>query len=308
MRPNKTSLTILISAALAGAAICCYAQQGAFAPGGPQGPQRAGGQRFGAPMQAMRGGPMGPVDPTRTHVMELLQRAEVRSDLHLDIKQKAALDNLDANAPVEIQNRLREQFRNTDVQSIRSLPQEEQRAKLQELAQANRAQVMAEMQAWQGELTEKVKAILRPGQVKRLNEIDLQYRGVLSLTDSKVAELLKVSNEHRTEIGKIYGDFQSAQQQLMQDFVQKMRDSGAFGGPGGAQGARQGGRQSGFNPQEFQARMQPVQQKIEAQKKEAEEKVNALLSAEEKQAWAAAQGEKITFRKDVIPNGPRGNF
>src|SRR5258708_14439064 len=151
----------------------------------------------------------------------------------------------------EIRDKMRKQFQSSDLQAIRNLPQEEQRAKMQAFMEANRAQMMAEMQAWQGELNEKVKAILRPAQIKRLGELDLQYRGPLALADQKIANQVKLSGEHKSEIAKIYGDFQGAQQQQMQEFFQKMRENGAAAGQGGRQGAG-GGTSGGFNPQDFQ--------------------------------------------------------
>jgi len=294
MRFSITIKSAFLSAILAGAAISALAQPAA--------------QGFAAPNQGFQGrmgGMGGGVNPLQSHAMELIrpERTDVRSELHLDIKQKAALDELMNNSQSEIQNRVRQQFQSPELQAIRNLPQDQQRAKMQEFMQANRAQMMADMQAWQGELNEKVKAILRPPQIKRLGELDLQYRGPFSLADQKIAKQVNLSDEHKAEIAKIYGDFQAYQQQQMQEFFQKMRENGAAAGQGGQQGARRG-----FNPQDFQNQMQPVTQKIEAQKKEAEAKVLALLSPEEKQAWVAVIGEKFTFRKDIVPNGPRGNF
>jgi hypothetical protein len=292
MRLRYTVTSAFMSGVIVGIAVTSFAQAG------QQGNLQPA---FGGRFAGMGGG----VNPLQSHAMELIQpaRTDVRSELHLDIKQKAALDELMYNSQAEIRERTRRQFQSPDLQSIRNLPQDQQRQKLQEFMQNNRAQMMADMQAWQGELTEKVKAILRPGQIKRLAELDLQYRGALALADQKVADPLKLSAEHKSEIAKIVGDFQGAQQEQMQAFFQKMRDSAGTPDQGAQQRAR-----GGFNPQDMQARMQPVLQKIESQKKEAEEKVVALLSPEEKQAWTAALGEKFTFRKDINPNGPRGNF
>lgn len=274
-----------------------------MAPAPAQGPP----QGFAAQGLMRGGGMMGTVDPMRSHAMELLQpaRTDVRSELHLDIKQKAALDELMDSSRNEMRERMRKQFQSPELDAIRKLPQEEQRARMQEFMQANRAQMMAEQQAWQGELTEKVKAILRPTQIKRMGELDLQYRGVFALTDQKIAEQAKITQEHQGDIAKLYGDFQSSQQQLVQEVFQKMREE--FTSGQGAQTGQQG-RRPAFNPQEMQNRMQPVMRKIEAQKKEAEEKALAVLSPEEKQGWAALQGEKFTFRKEIVTNGPRGNF
>src|SRR5947207_91881 len=96
---------------------------------GAQAPQ--GGQGFAGQGLMRGGGMMNTVNPTQSHAMELLQRQEVRSDLHLDVKQKAALDELMNSSQTDLQERMRKQFQSPELQAIRKLPQDEQRAKMQ---------------------------------------------------------------------------------------------------------------------------------------------------------------------------------
>src|SRR5258707_9566159 len=136
MRFNMTIKSTILSTILAGATVSCWAQAGQ----GPQG--------FAAPaFQGRMGGMAGGVNPIQSHAMELIrpERTDVRSEIHLDIKQKAALDELMNNSQSEIQNKMRQQFQSPELQAIRNLPQDQQRAKMQEFMQANRAQMMADM-------------------------------------------------------------------------------------------------------------------------------------------------------------------
>src|SRR5262249_35274846 len=155
-------------------------------------------------------------------------------------------------------------------------------AKLQELGATMRSQ----MQQFQGELTKRVEEILRPNQIARLHELDLQHRGPLALADPKVAEEAQISQEHRVAIMKINGDYQSKVQELMQEFMADMRERGLGPGAAGAPPAP-GVRTAQTAPQDFQAMFAPVQKKIDPMKKEAGEKAIAVLDEEEKKRWIA---------------------
>ena len=75
-----------------------------------------GGQGFAGQGLMRGGGMMNTVNPTQSHAMELLQRQEVRSDLHLDVKQKAALDELMNSSQTDLQERMRKQFQSPELQ------------------------------------------------------------------------------------------------------------------------------------------------------------------------------------------------
>jgi hypothetical protein len=156
--------------------------------------------------------------------------------------------------------------------------------------QAMQGKVQAAMETFQGELTDKVKKILKPEQMTRLHQLDLQKRGALSLNDPKVADELKLSPESRAAIAKIAADYQATVGKTMQE---------AF------QGAAQNGNlQRGQGP-DISNKLSPLRKALDAAKKDAEEKIVAALTPEEKATWTAAQGDPFKFRPDVIPQ--RGN-
>jgi hypothetical protein len=223
--------------------------------------------------------------------MGLLARPEVQSEIHLDLRQKAALAELQGAAPAQMREQMRQ-----NMQQLQGLTPEQRTAKLQELGATLRAQT----QQMQGELTKKVEEILRPNQIARLHELDLQYRGAVALADAKVAEDAKISPEHRVSIAKINGDYQAKVQELVQEFMADMRDRGVGpGNPPGAGPAPGQRRVSQAGPADFQSMFAPVQKKIDVLKKDADEKALAALDDEEKKRWTALQGEPFTFRKDT---------
>ena len=57
--------------------------------------------------------------------------------------------------------------------------------------------------------------ILTPKQRKRLNEIDLRWRGPLSLVDPKVADQAAIGADDKKKAQDAYKEFTDARQKLM---------------------------------------------------------------------------------------------
>jgi hypothetical protein len=252
---------------------------GTATPAGAQGPGggfgRGGGMGFG-------GGPMGGNNPLQSNPMGLLQRVEVQKELGLSVRQKEQITELQTGSRDLARQRMGQVFQGQDFRNMRNLSPEERRAKMQEL----QPQIQSAMAAFQGELNDKMKEILKPEQMTRLHQLDLRRRGPLSLADAKVADEIKLTPANRTEVAKIVADYQQQSGEVMRAAFEAARASGQF--------------------PDFQSRLSPVKQKMDKTRKAAEEKVVALLSDEEKAAWDAAQGEPFTFRTDPIV--PRPNF
>jgi hypothetical protein len=140
------------------------------------------------------------------------------------------------------------------------------------------------MQQFQGEINEELKQLLRDDQMKRLHELDLQWRGPMAITDPKVAEEIKVSQKNRAEVNKIYSEYQRSVGEIVR---------GAF-----EEWQQRGGPRSGAPMPDFQSRLSPLRQKMDKLKKDAEKQVLDLLSDEEKSRWNAAIGEPFKFRQD----------
>lgn len=226
----------------------------------------------------------GPNNPLRANPMALLQRPEVQTELRLDVKQKAAIADLQAGNAQAMGSRIRQAMQGVDFQTLRSLPQQEMEQRMQE----TQAQVQAAYQAWQGELNDRIKAILRPEQMTRLHQLDLQRRGPLALGDVKVQDELKVAPERRAAIQKAVSDYQQADRQLMQEAYQPVFQSGPL-----PQGQRP-------RLPDFTSPLSPWKQKRDKIKREGEAAALAALSDEERAAWKDALGAPFAFRADPI--------
>jgi len=279
---------------IGGALVAALALSGGLIRGAiAQGPMMFGGA----------GGPGGP-NPLMSNTLGLLQRPEVENELHIDMNQRNAIDDLQNSSRDAMQQRMQQIFQSIsiDFQSIGSLSPEERQQKMQGL----QAQMEAARTAFQGELNDQVKKILKPAQLKRLHQLDLQRRGPLSMADPKVADELKLSPEHRVAIAKIGNDYQQETGQVMRDAFQQMHE----------QIQQNGGSQPGEPPPfpDFTSKQSPYRQKLDKIRKGDETKVMALLSDDENAAWKAAIGAPFTFRPDPPmlrpgfggPGGPGG--
>jgi hypothetical protein len=138
-----------------------------------------------------------------------------------------------------------------DFGKLRDLGQEERREKMQAIGKAISEESM-----------KAVEGILKPEQVKRLNQISLQQRGADAFTDTDVQKGLKLTVEQRGKIKTITEDARKEMQGLFQ--------------PGGD--------------------FQEAQKKMTAMRKETMEKVSALLTDDQKKAWKDMAGEPFEVR------------
>lgn len=165
----------------------------------------------------------------------LLGQDSVQSELKLTPDQTAQAK--------ELLEKSRESMR-----GLREASPQERRKKFEESASANEA---------------AVKALLKPEQLTRLNQISLQVRGPMAFSDPQVAESLGLTSEQKD---KIHGIHEKSREE--------MRSLG-----------REGGRE-----------------KFEELRKSTSEKIQALLTPEQEAKWKALQGEpfkgEIQFRRE----------
>ena len=129
----------------------------------------------------------------------LLANKSVQQELKVDEAQAAKLNSLAENQA----EKAREQF-----QKLQDLSQEERREKMQELNRTNYAA-----------LAKELVAILKPEQVKRFQQIQIQQIGVLGAAATgmpRVQEALNLTDEQRAKFRTI----QEEQQASMRDIFQ----------------------------------------------------------------------------------------
>jgi|SRR5579871_3383038 len=208
------------------------------------------------------------------NLLPLLKRPDVQNQIVLSLKQKNDLDDL-LNNPEAGSLRVR----------LEASPDQDE--------ESRRKQIQDQIDAQQGSVMGKIRSVLKPDQLDRLNQLQLQWIGPLILGDSKVAERLKIGSAHRAEIGRIAGEYQAVKGQVMMDLAQKDEQTS----PDGNQLVR-----VRVHTEELEKPLSPAYKRLSAAKSAAETQILALLSDAEKAAWKAAQGAPFRFRTDLPGN------
>ena len=264
--------------------------------GGRRGGFGAGAQG-GNPMQMMMGGG-GVVDPARSAKATLVYRPEVQNALALDVKQQNALDAL---KDVQAQNgqKMGQEMR-TLFQGMRgqaqTLTPEERQQKMQELG--DKAKGIA--QGYQDDLDKRIDEILIPRQRKRLNEIDLRWRGPLALVDPKVAEQATLGAADKSKVDAAYKEYTDARQKL----IQSMMPAGFRNRFGGGANARAGNAPPAapvqptvpLSAEEQQAAQKKALRDFEKSRVAMGTKLVANVSPAAATNWRGMIGSPFTFR------------
>lgn len=214
--------------------------------------------------------------PEAPTLMSLVRRPEVQNELKLDLKQRNALEEAaPSKTPITIKATASSHDPNADQSSD------------------IKRQIDDQMAALRDGMEGKLKAILRPEQMKRLHELDLQWRGALALAEDRTAKEVELTPPHHSEIAKIAEQYQAERQQIMQALIEKNAQvEENSDGANTFKAIRIGKMPDLSNP------LDPDVQKMNALKKSAEKKILAVLNEEEAARWKAVQGTPFTFRTD----------
>jgi hypothetical protein len=263
-------------------------------------PQGVGGAPFifgNGPLNALR-------DPAHGSLMSLLDRNDVKNEIGIDARQRDALNDLKQKSRAEMMDKIR-----TDVQNMRDkmkdMSPEERRAQIQKM-QGDRQDAFS---AYQSDLDKRVEAILRPSQVKRLHELDLQWRGPLAMVDPSLSDKVGLDPEQHAKVNQLYQEYRNAQGKAFQNAfagIGRGRRPNQAQGNGDPQNnqnqdAAQNAPQDNGPPpappsrEEIQRRLQNVQVEMEKTRASIGQKVLALLGPEQMQNWRTLQGRPFTF-------------
>ena len=160
---------------------------------------------------------------------------------------------------------------------LRDLAQEERRTKTTELTKIVSEETLVAL----GE-------VLKPEQMKRLKQIELQRAGIVAFTRPDVEKALAFNDEQK---GKV--------KTIADESATKMRELMGAGGPGGARGARGAGGAGGAGG--ARAGAAPDQAKIAALRKEMSEKVMLVLNDDQKKTWKDMTGDAFEMPARVAP-------
>jgi len=227
----------------------------------PQGP-RGGGPGGGFQGRGMMGGGMG----FGGGKIYLAQNPQVVTELKITDEQKTKITEI-----------------TKAIQTQMGTPQRQQGATQEERKKAMEERT-AKMQKANLDAEKKLAEVLKPEQMKRLDEISLQQRGIQALKDEVVTKALKITKEQIEKIDAA----QKAGQEEQQKLFQERRTAGqGQGGPGG-------------NAEAGTA----MREKMEKIRKDTETKVLAALTDEQKAAFEKMKG--TAFKLEMPQRGQRG--
>ncbi len=162
---------------------------------------------------------------------------------------------------------------------FRSLPEEERRTKFEEVGK-KRAALVKESEKGLAEL-------LSEAQSKRLDEIALQLMGLRALSDADVAKKLKMTPDQKKGVEDAFKAADDDRRKMFEE----LRAGGGNGGGGGGNGA-------GF---------EAMREKMDEARKKSDEKVLAVLSADQKKQFDGMKGKPFEVdRRALFSNGGRG--
>jgi hypothetical protein len=141
------------------------------------------------------------------------------------------------------------------------VPQEERRAKMQELGKEVNEETL-----------KAVGEVLKPEQMTRLKQIELQRTSFAAFTRPEVQEALKLTTEQKEKVKTIADEANKD--------IQALRGAGGQGRGQGGAGRGQGRGGFGAN-----------NEKVTAIRKEADGKMVALLTDDQKKTWKGMTGD-----------------
>ncbi|HEV2474087.1 MAG TPA: hypothetical protein VGS41_15530 [Chthonomonadales bacterium] len=260
--------------------------------------------RFGPPFGGLFGtmGPVNGVDPMRSAMLQLLQRDDVDYELNIDLNQKSAIANENTASAQEMGSKMRDAFQTfrQNRGNFRSMTPEErqyQRTQMQQQMQQAVDQVQVDTEG-------KLAAILTPAQMKRLKELDLQWRGPLALADPRIADPMNLNQPEHTGIAAALQAYRDAQRTAVRSLFAGVRFPPRLRQPGGGLPLPQSGVQAAPpnppnppSPEELASRRDAAQKAVQAALKQQGDKVLALLTPAHRQQWLQMTGKPFHFRE-----------
>ena len=227
------------------------------------------------------------LDPGASGIRTLLKRDDVRTEIVLSQRQGEQLTEIETKAQMESRQTQANQFDPSAIAGLKDLSDEERDAKMKEMAQKARELRQANDATFSAEVEKKIATILRREQMTRLQQLDLQWRGPLALSDKKVADKFNLTPEQRTKIATALAEYKKAQTETLTKSFASMKPAPAD--PGSPP----------VRPDMAAIESKILQAQAELEKIQAAQadKVLALLTDEQKAAWTAAQGARFSFRK-----------
>lgn len=293
---KKFRLLAAPSAAALILTLALISNAGAQGPAGGGGGGRMGGFGGGGFLGRIANGLL-TFDPSKDGKLAMLQRPDVVAELQLTAKQQA---DIQAEMQSQIQKQ-RDAIRAgmPDRQTLMSMPAEDRRAQFGQMRQRLQDAVRAGSDA----VVAKLPTILTASQLKRLEQLDLQYRGPLAISEDAIGRRLEITPEQDRLIANALGEYQNVQQGIVSSAMTANTPGGA-GGPGGGGGFGGPGGGPQVDRAALMARADQIQAEVEKYKKIQGEKALGYLTPAQKGAWKKMLGKPFAFKAGAQPVRP----
>lgn len=226
-------------------------------------------------------------NPAVSSVGILLNRNDVKTEITLSQRQTEKMTDQQDQALQKIGDKIKENM--PDIQSIMSLSDDERKSKIDETITKMQDVVQTQMNVASEASEKKAQEILKPEQWKRLQELDLQFRGPLALAEPKLAEKFLLTADQKFKIAALNSACQKQRQQAIQNIFSGLSSLKIGDGAPDIDAIK-------TKMAKAQEDMTKAQQESEKFRKAQEAKVLPLLTDAQKTAWTAAQGVPFKFR------------
>lgn len=152
----------------------------------------------------------------------------------------------------------------TKVDGMLQQIRDERQGAFQELQGQGPEAIQKKIAEWRASEEKKVNELLNADQQKRYRQLQLQQRGVSAVADKPVADALKLSDEQKSKVQALL----DTQRQEMRTLFEGARGPGNF---------------------------QELRPKMEVLRKQTDEKITALLTADQQKQWKEMLGAPFTF-------------
>jgi len=221
------------------------------------------------------------IDPGTSYLYALLKRIDVASEIHLNARQREALEAAETN-----QQEARKEQMKQSVQaltgSLKDKSPEDLRAAMTERAQKLREQT----QGFTDARLKTLASILRPEQLARLKQLDLQFRGPLSMGVNDVAQQAALNKDQTATVAG-----------LLKEYRQEVSKNLAFGArtvsfkPGSAPAPAPPAPDS----EEMRVKLVKADKQIRLARMSLAAKALTSLPAEQRAQWSKLTGKPFEF-------------
>ncbi len=255
----------------------------------------------------------GVLEPDRPHITQMLMRGDVRGELSLDKMQRETLDMQKGTAGDALRRQARQDAKR--VQDLQSEGGDLSFSERQANARAVREAIQQDHLVFESEADKRTLTVLTPAQIKRVVELDLQWRGPFALAAPNLADTLQLSDTQRAAIEAEAKTFLDAQNEALRAAAPGLRPpaptlpqdksvekSARVQNARGTSVVEIHTSLVTLTPEQTRARdlktvvaLQPLQ----AARMAGEARALALLTPEQQQQWKALLGSPFAFRSNL---------